>query len=169
MPSFNAIVAILDSNVYGHYLTVPKLISDKFIGTDRRMVAVLNGTMKIHCALMPKGGGEYMILLHKHIRTRLDIALGDQVIVDLEKDGCEYGMELPEELAELWSIDSDAYDVFHTLTKGNQRSLIYQIGQGKRSETRANKAVAIMEYLKTVNGSLDFKQMNQFVKNFNSL
>jgi hypothetical protein len=169
MPSFTSTVALLDSNVYGHYLTVPKSISDKYQDTDRRMVAILNETLKIHCALMPKGEGEYMILLHKQIRKTLNLVIGNEVSVNIEKDTSEYGMPLPEELEELWIIDPDAIELFHKLTKGKQRSLIYMIGKGKRPETRAKKAVAIMEYLKTVNGNLDFRQMNQFIKNYNSL
>ena len=169
MPNFKSIVSVLDSNVYGHYLTVPRKVSDQYRDTDRRMVAIIGGKVKIHCALMPKGKSEYMILLHKHIRKKLQISLGDEVEVNLEKDESEYGMPLPEELSELWDIDPDAFQVFHTLTKGKQRTLIYQIGQGKRSETRAKKAVAIMEYLKMVNGKLDFKELNQFIKNYNAL
>ena len=130
MHEFKSVVSMLDSNVYGHHLPVPLKISELYKDSDRRMICILADEIKVHCALMPKGGGEYMILLHKHLRDKLKLSLGDEVMVKLEKDESEYGMPLPEELSELWDIDPDAFDVFHTLTKGKQRSLIYQIGQG---------------------------------------
>ncbi|MEE9374311.1 MAG: YdeI/OmpD-associated family protein [Saprospiraceae bacterium] len=169
MITFNSTVAMLDSQVYGYYLTVPKKISSQYQSTDRRMICVLNVDVKIHCALMPKSNGEYMILLNKELRKKLNLKLGDTLMIQLEKDNSEYGMVLPEELVELWEIDPDGYRVFHTLTKGKQRALIYQMSQSKRSETKAKKIVAILEYLKTVNGKLDFREMNQFVKNYNAL
>ena len=169
MIEFTATVEMLDSSVYGHHLHVPNELMAEYQYTDRRMVCLLNDLTEIHCALMPKGNGDFMILLHKHLRNKLGISLGDKVNVKMAKDESEYGMPLPDELTELWEIDPDAYKVFHTLTKGKQRSIIYLIGKGIRSETRAKKAVAILEYLKTVNGNLDFREMNQFIKNYNSL
>ena len=169
MIEFTSVVSMLDSAVYGHYLPVPPQVSKQFKNTDRRVKCILNGKVNIHCALMPKGEGAYMILMHKDLRKKLNAALGDSVRIQLEKDTTEYGIPLSEELKELWEIDPEAYEVFHTLTKGKQRSLIYIVNQGKRSETRVKKAVAILEYLKTVNGKLDYREMNQFIKNYNSL
>ena len=160
---------MLDSAVYGHHLDVPAAIVAPFLNTDKRMICTLNDIVTIHCALMPKGNGQYMILLQKDLRKKLKVGLGDKIKVQMIKDESEYGMPLPEELAELWSIDPDADKVFHTLTKGKQRTLIHMISQGKRSETRTKKAIAIMEYLKSVNGKIDFKKLHQFIKNYNSL
>ena len=166
---FESTASMLDSSVYGYHLPVPQKVSDAYKDTDRRVVCTLNNDVKWQCALMPKGDDTYMILLHKGIRKKLNIDLGDTVKISLKKDESEYGMPLPDELLELWSIDPDAHEVFHTLTKGKQRSLIYVIGKPKRSETRAKKAVAIMEYLKMVGGKLDFRELNQFIKNYNAI
>jgi len=169
MHHFKAEVATGDSNVYGHYIIVPKDVSDQYLDTDKRMICTINGSLKVQCALIPIGNSEYIVLLNKELRKKFKLNLGDSLEVELEKDDSEYGMPVPEELIELWEIDIEAYDVFQSMTKGKQRSLIHQIGIGKRSETRAKKAVAIMEYLKTVGGKLDYKEMNQFIKNYNTL
>ena len=133
------------------------------------MMCTFNGEVEHNCALMPSGRGTYMITLHKALRKKLKIGLGDVVKVEMTKDDSEYGMPVPEELGELFEIDPDGDKIFHSLTKGKQRSLIYMISQGKRSETRARKAVAILEYLKTVNGRLDFRELKQFIRNYNAL
>ena len=169
MIQFNATVSMLDSSVYGYHLPVPLDIADQFKNTDRRMICIFNKSVKHNCALMSSGKGTYMITLHQAIRKKLNIDLGDLVKVEMKKDDSDYGMPLPDELFELWQIDPDANQLFHQLTKGKQRSLIYIISQGKRPETRIKKAVAILEYLKTVNGKLNFKEMHQFIKNYNSL
>jgi hypothetical protein len=158
-----------NSSVYGHHLPVPTHISDKFNNTDRRVVCIFNDEIKHQCALMPSSQGYYMILLQKRIREKLNVNLGDQIKVKIEKDQSEYGLPVPEELYELWAIDPDADAIFHILTKGKQRTLIHMISQGKRSETRVKKAVAILEYLKSVGGNLDFKEMMHFIKNYNAL
>jgi len=169
MIEITATVSMLDSSVYGYHLPVPQYVSDQFKNTDRRLMCIFNGGVQHNCALMPSGKGAYMITLHIALRKKLNVDLGDVVKVEMVKDDSEYGMPVREELKELFEIDPDADTIFHTLTKGKQRSLIYMISQGKRSETRAKKAVSILEYLKTVNGKLDFRELNQFVKNYNAL
>ena len=169
MFQFKATVSMLDSSVYGYHIPVPEEIGDEFKNTGRRVVCQFNDTIEHRCALMSSGKATYMITLHKALRKKLRIELGNVLSVAVAKDNSEYGMDLPDELFELWQIDPDTDQVFHSLSKGKQRSLIYLISQGKRSETRAKKAVAILKYLKTVNGKLDFKEMDQFIKNYNSL
>ena len=63
---------------------------------------------------------------------------------------------MPDELLAAWEMDDDGYTVFHTLTKGKQRSLIHIIGKPKSSEIRIKKALVVLDYLKSVNGKLDF-------------
>ena len=41
------------------------------------------------------------------------------------------------------------------------------IGKSKTSDTRLKKAIVISEYLKQVNGKIDFKQLQQAFKDYN--
>ena len=88
--------------------------------------------------------------------------------IELEKDNSKYGMPLPNELKTAWELDEEGYEVFHTLTIGKQRSLVYQIGKPKSSELRIRKALAMLEYLKSVNGNLDYKELNEAYKQANN-
>ncbi|MTB50109.1 YdeI/OmpD-associated family protein [Lewinella sp. W8] len=132
--------------------------------TDRRVIVTINGQGSIHSGLMPDGKGNYFITISKEVRKKFGIEEGDDAELTISPDESEYGMPLPEELAELWALDEEAYDVFHTLTPGKQRGLIYVIAKPKRSETRIKKAVQIMDYLKAVGGKLDYKELNTYMK-----
>lgn len=129
-----------------------------------RIIFSINGKGRISRALMPDGNGDYFILINKAICKTYDLEPDEEVALLIEPDDSEYGMALPEELAELWAVDEDAYRVFHLMTPGKQRSLIYQIAKPKGAETRIKKAVQISEYLKSVNGKLDYKELNAYVK-----
>lgn len=129
-----------------------------------RILFSINGKGKISRALMPSGAGDYFILINQDICKQYDLEPEEEVTLVIEPDNSEYGMPLPEELAELWAVDEEAYRVFHLMTPGKQRSLIYQISKPKGAETRIKKAVQISEYLKSVNGKLDYKELNAYIK-----
>lgn len=129
-----------------------------------RIIFSINGKGRISRALMPSGTGDYFILLNQEICKQYQLEPEEEVTLAIEPDDSEYGMPLPEELAELWAVDEEAYRVFHLMTPGKQRSLIYQISKPKGAETRIKKAVQISEYLKSVNGKLDYKELNAYMK-----
>ena len=115
---------------------------------------------------MPKGQGIYYILINAEIRKKCRLRIGSKVLVELQPDESKYGMPMPEEMDELLKIDDDANELFHALTKGKQRSLLYIIGKAKEFSTRINKAIVITEHLKQMNGKLDFKIFNQDFKDY---
>ena len=82
----------------------------------------------------------------------------------LEPDESKYGMEVPEEWAELLRQDADTEQYFDKLTPGKQRRILYIIGQPKTTETRLRKAVRIAEYLYLKNGEVDLMEMNDALK-----
>lgn len=129
-----------------------------------RIIFSINGKGKISRALMPAGDGDYFILVNQQICKEYKLEPEQEVTLQIMPDDSEYGMPLPEELAELWAVDEEAYRVFHLMTPGKQRSLIYQIAKPKGADTRIKKAVQISEYLKSVNGKLDYKEMNAYIK-----
>ena len=159
-----------EGNVWDVAIYVPKVEAEK-LGhiTDKRVLCCINGNEPIHCALMPQGNGDFFINTNKEIRKKLKLEVTDQVQISLEIDTSTYGMPLPEELKIAWDLDPEGHDVFHTLTMGKQRSLVYQIGVPKTSETRIKKALAMLEYLKSVNGKLDFKELNEAYKQANKI
>lgn len=153
-----------ESDVWYAYLHVPAKIAEPFITEDDhkyRVILTLNDTATWHCALMPRGDGNFFINVNKEIRTRLGLEENTRVTATIEKDTSKYGMELPAELSELFLLDPEGEAVFHRLTPGKQRTLIYQIAKPKGAATRVRKAVNTIEYLKSTGGRLDYKELNE--------
>lgn len=153
-----------DSDVWYAYLHVPAEIAEPFItegDLKYRVILTLNDTETWHCALMHRGDGDYFINVNKDIRTRLELEEHTEVTATLKKDTSQYGMELPAELRELFDLDPEGATIFHQLTPGKQRALLYQVAKPKGAATRIRKAVTIVEYLKSTRGRLDFKELNE--------
>ena len=73
-------------------------------------------------------------------------------------------MPLPAELAEVFELDDQGSQIFHSLTPGKQRTLLYIVAQPKRSDTRLVKALILLDYLKLSGGNLDYKELNTALK-----
>ncbi len=170
MKTFTADLKKFDSNLWYYHLQVPEEIAKHFEDSkDKRFICLLNDAIKIHCAFMPDGQGGFFININKEVRKKLNIEVGDKVHVQIEKDESKYGIEICEEFEEILAQDEAFSLLFHKLTKGKQRNLIYIATKPKRSETRINRSIAIAEYIKMVAGKLDFKELNQFFKDFKNL
>ena len=156
----------LNSAVYGHCVFVPQAVSDQLIKKNgRRVICTLNDIAKYQCALMPMGNATYFVNITKSLHKQLNVKLGSKISVELEADTSEYGLPVPEELVVLFDQDQDGYDVFHSLTPGKQRSLLHIIGKPKSSDLRLKKALTVINYLKMTGGRLDFKELNNALKN----
>ncbi len=167
MVSFTTTLEQLDYNIWSYHLPVSKEITEQFTnGSDRRVVCTINGSVKINSALMPLDGGSY-ILVNKRIRKKLGLNEGDKVDVSLEKDSSEYGMPMPESFQVLLDQDEVGSKYFHELTPGKQRSLIYIVGKVKNINSQLNKGMAILEHLAEYHGKLDFKRLNEKIKEYN--
>lgn len=165
---FTSTLQNFNSALWGYHLVVPDEISKKLLedgGT--RVVCTLDGREEFQCALMPKGDGSYFININKKLREKLKLQIGTTVHVSLRRDDSEYGLPMPEELAELLALDEEGNELFHALTPGKQRTLLYIAGSPKTSETRIKKAVVVIEHLKANGGKIDFKRLNLDMKEAN--
>ncbi len=168
MDSFSSHLVEIQNNVWNMGFEVPANVVSKYLGNDyKRVNCTLNKSHTFQCALMPMGDGRYFINVNATIQKKLKLNLGDEVTVEVEPDTSKYGLPMPEELQALLEIDPDGDRVFHALTPGKQRTLLHVIGLPKTSEIRVKKAMVVVEYLKEVNGKLDFKELNQAFKNAN--
>ena len=165
---FTTTLQKFDSPLWGFHIAVPDNVSKKFLESGgARVVCTLNGTEEFQCALMPKGDGSYFININKKLRDKLKLKLGSEIHVALRQDDSEYGLPMPEELAELLALDEEGNELFHALTPGKQRNLLYIAGSPKTSETRIKKAVVVIEHLKANGGKINFKQLNEDMKEAN--
>lgn len=150
-----------------YHIILPEEVVAAFEGTDRRVLCQLNDEPAYACAIMPKGDGTHFIMINKERRKKLGINIGEPLKVKLKKDDSKYGMPVPEEFEALFEMDDEAQAFFDALTPGKQRVLLHLIAKPKRSETRLKKAIVIYEYLKSVKGKLDFKELNEAFKSAN--
>lgn len=156
-----------ESNLWYFHFKVPRnVVSPLDLAKDRRIICTINEDISFHCALMPDGNDDYFINVNKEIRKKLKLEIGTKVELVLVKDESKYGMAMPQEFGELLEMEPETDQYFHKLTPGKQRALIHLVAKPKQSDTRIRKAVAISEYLKLKGGNLDFKELNQFFKDF---
>lgn len=156
-----------NASVYGLHFPVPKPIAQNFIaGENRRVICTVNQSFKLSSGLMPFQEYWY-ILVNQEVKKQLNLEIGDEVVIHLEKDRSEYGMPMPEELMVLLDQDELGHRYFHELTPGKQRNLIYLVNKVKNVDSRLNKALAIVDHLKEYEGKLDFKALHVKIKEYN--
>ncbi|PPK85651.1 uncharacterized protein DUF1905 [Neolewinella xylanilytica] len=129
-----------------------------------RVICRINDEGEVHVGLMHDGQGGYFMTVNQQLCKQYGLEVGDEVQLEFRPDDSEYGIPVPKEARELWDLDPEARTVFHQLTPGQQRGLLYLIDKLKRPESRAKKAVQIHEYLKSVDGKLDYRQLNAYIK-----
>lgn len=167
--SYKTQVSQYDSTLWSVYIPVPTDIAESFLESKtKRVVCTINNSLSLHCAILSMGNGNYYMLLNKDNRKKLKLNIGDAIDIIIEPDTSQYGIALPEEMKELLFLDQEGSEVFHKLTPGKQRSLLFLVGKPKNSETRLKKAVVILDYLKMTGGKLDFKELNEAFKQANS-
>ena len=86
--------------------------------------------------------GEFTIGVSKPIREKLGLNEGDTVSIRLDPDTSKYGVPMPEDFAEVLRQDPDGDRLFHALTAGMQRILIYMIGQGVKNLDRRSTSAS---------------------------
>ncbi len=159
---FTAKLENFNTRLWSYHIKVPKAIAAHFLEMgDKRVVCRLNDTIDFQCAIMPAGDGVFFININKKIRDQLKLKEGSKLVVHLEKDDSEYGLPFPEELKELLDQDKVGNKLFHDLTPGKQRNLIYAAGQVKNTDLRIHRSMVIIEHLKKNNGKINFRQLNQ--------
>lgn len=148
-----------------HYLPVEAKIVEKFAfkGKFKRVVCTINGSLSFQCALMPWGEIFY-IIVNKEKRDSIGIEGGELVNVELVRDESKYGLPMPEELQEVLNQDPDGDRLFHALSPGKQRSLIYMISNVKNIDKRIHVALIILEHLKENGGKIIGEQLQHDVK-----
>lgn len=155
----------VNGSVWNVALFVEKDSATPFITKDRRVLVHFNKDFHMHAALMPDGSGDFFININKENRKKLNLTLGEEVTFQLEKDDSKYGMPVPEEFVALWEMDHEFNTSFHDLTPGKQRTLLHLVNKMKHPDSRMKKALTICDYLKEVQGKLDFKELNLAIKN----
>lgn len=163
--AFTSILEKSDNKLWGCHFRVPKTVADQFLyGTDRRVLCTVDEKESYQCAILHYKKGIPVISVNKKVRDSLHKTFGDEISVVLKKDTTKYGLPLPEELKEVFAQDSAGKKIFHALTLGKQRTLLYIIGNVKDSEKRIHRSLVIVRHLKENHGSINYKKLNDLMK-----
>lgn len=158
---FTPILEISTNKLWGAHFAVPDFVFNALAeGEDRRVICLLNDTVEYQCAMLPRGDGTYLITVNKKIREQLKLKEGSRFSVRLRKDDSKYGLPMPEEFAEVLAQDAEGNKLFHALSAGRIRTLLYIAGNVKSSDKRIERALAIVEHLKMNGGKIDYKTLN---------
>lgn len=141
--------AVIDQSGGMHFINISASMADKFIKKRiKRCIATLNGTSNLHVALQSRKEGGYFIYISKRVLKELNLKKGMTVQLELKEDQSTFKFEEAEEWNEVLATDNKAKTIFHQLTPGNQRSILYLITRVKSSDKRIERALHIAEQLK---------------------
>jgi hypothetical protein len=131
---------------------------------SRRVVCTLNDSHTFQCALLPWTKGGFCIIVNKKIREKLGISHGSRVKVELAKDESKYGLPMPEEFEEVLKQDPEGDRLFHALTPGKQRTMLYSIAKIKDIDKRIHSALIMLEHLKENDGRIIYPELAEELK-----
>jgi len=162
---FTSALEVSTNKLWGAHLAVPDFIAQALAEDgERRVVCNLNDSVEYQCAMLPRGDGSYLITVNKKLQTSLGIKPGSLVRVSMWKDTSEYGLPMPEELAEVLAQDEAGNRMFHALTPGKLRTLLYIVGHVKSTDARISRALIIVDHLKSNGGKIDYRKLNDALK-----
>ncbi|GEO02843.1 hypothetical protein AAE02nite_05070 [Adhaeribacter aerolatus] len=144
-----------------HYLEVPRQVVQQLGGKfNLRLLCTVNDKLTFQGGLVALGQGDAYISISNKRLKQLGLKYGDWVSVSLEEDKSQYGMAVPEELAELLRQDEAGRQRFERLTPGRQRYIIHYVSSVKNTQLRVDRAITLIENLKRLPvGKESFREM----------
>jgi len=144
------------------YLEIPASVVKKLGGfsAKARLFCEVNHAVKFQCGLMALGEGKAYISINSKRMKEAGAAYGDVVHVALSEDNSEYGVDVPEELAELFRQDAEGKRRFELLTAGKKRYILNYVASVKNPQLRAERAILLIGNLKNLpEGKESFRDM----------
>ncbi len=143
--------------------------TDLIDGGNKRIICSLPGLPSSNCTMLSDGKGDYFIILNESRCKKIGLVLGEEIEFQIEQDKSELGMTMSDEFAEVMNQFDEAKRVFDVLTPGKKRSLIYWADNVKSAEIKVRRAIMLCTYLEANKDDLDFKTLNQEMKEANRL
>ncbi|MBA4240222.1 MAG: hypothetical protein C0448_05825 [Sphingobacteriaceae bacterium] len=143
------------------YLEIPATIVKKIGGIGKvRLICEVNKALSFQCGLMSLPEGKAYISINSKRMKELGVEMGDNVNVILTEDTSEFGVDVPEELTELFKQDPEGKDRFDLLKPGMQRYILNYVNTVKSPQLRVDKAFTLISNLKNLTpGKETFKDI----------
>jgi hypothetical protein len=136
------------SNGMHHIMLDSEVVSVLTKNDNKRVICKINNSLTFHCAIMTRKTGGHFIVIGSKICKQLKIKQGSEITVTFQIDKTDYQFEMPEELQAVLDSDEKANKLFHILTEGNQRGLMYLVTLVKSPDKRIERALLIAEKIK---------------------
>lgn len=139
-----------------YHIYIPEHIIQPFVDAKVERLYIKashkNKSIDFYAAyIKDKNTDEYRIMFGKRLQKELGVLQNDYFEIQLFENTSKYGVQVPEELEEVFKLDPEAFNVFETLTVGKKRSIIYAIARYKTSQTRIDKALIVCDNLRKGN------------------
>ena len=144
------------------YIDVPSAIAKKINSNTKkgfRVKGKLDSYEFSMIALLPMGGGDYIMALNAGMRKAIKKQKGATINVIMEVDNDE--IKPPVELIECLQDEREALKYFNGLTKGHQNYFTNWINSAKTDSTKAKRIAASINAL---DKHWDFGQMLRAMK-----
>lgn len=143
------------------YLEVPENVVKKIGGIGKqRLICEVNKQLKFQCGLMSLSEGRAYISINSKRMKELGVTKGDTVNVILTEDHSEYGVDVPEELIELFKQDPEGKKRFDLLKPGMQRYILQYVNTVKSVQLRVDRSFFLISNLKRLpQGKETFRQI----------
>ncbi len=162
--TFTGTLDKFENTLYPYHVKVPQEIYQSYIKAKiKRILVSYNGGTQVHNAFLSQDGSKF-IKLNKVTMKEKNLKVGDKIEVAIQVDKSKYGMPIAPEMKELLEQDPEGEQLFHKLTPGKIRSLLYKIHGYKTSDKRIETSIIIIEHLKANSGKLDWKMLNEAFK-----
>ncbi|WGK64302.1 YdeI/OmpD-associated family protein [Croceiramulus getboli] len=103
--------------------------------------------IEFHAALQKREDLYYM-MFSKAKQKELGLQTGEAFTIRLFEDQSQYGVIPCEAFEAVMQSDSEALELFDSLSSGAKRSLIYAINRYKSAQTQVDKALLLADNLK---------------------
>ena len=161
---FTAILEKFDNSLYPYHVKVPHDIYQQYADAKiKRIIVSYNDGNPVHNAFLSKDGGKF-IKLNKKTMKDGHLTVGDKLTVMIKEDKSKYGVPIAAEMEELLKQDIEGEVLFHKLTDGKIRSLLFKINSYKSTDKRIETSIVILDHLKANSGVLDWKMLNEAFK-----
>jgi hypothetical protein len=151
---------IFEDRYFSGALKVPDSVAKTFHEQGiKRVVIQIKNHQPLHQALHVTRGTT-LLVFGKNTMRELQLQPGVKVFINLSEDLTKYQMAVCEEFLEVLGTDPEGADLFHRLLPGKQRSLLHRINKIKSSQLRIEKALRLMDLLRT--GEKDLKTLGKF-------
>lgn len=143
------------------YLEIPATVVKKVGGIGKvRLLCEVNKQITFQCGLMSLHEGKAYISINSKRMKELGVGNGDTVAVILTEDTSEFGVDVPEELSELFKQDPEGKHRFDLLKPGMQRYILNFVNTVKSTQLRVDKAFMLISNLKNLTpGKETFKEI----------